>query len=51
MGADADRDDGLAEGDDDDQPVALGVVARHEFPALGAEEERPAHVECQREDP
>ena len=48
---DADRDDRLAEGDDDDQAVALGEVARDELPALGAEEERPAHVEQQRERP
>ena len=33
LGADADRDDRLAERDDHDQPVALGEVARHELPA------------------
>ena len=51
LGADADRDDRLAEGDDDDQPVALGEVAGHELPALGAEDVRPAHVEHQGERP
>ena len=50
-GADADRDDRLAERDDHDQPVALGEVAGHELPALGAEEVGPAHVEEQRERP
>ena len=38
VGADADRDDRLAEGDDDDQPVALGEVPGHEPPAVDAEE-------------
>ena len=50
-GAEADRDDRLAEGDDDDQLVALGEVARLEPPAVGAEEERPAEVEDDRGDP
>ena len=44
-GADADRDDRLAEGDDHDQAVALGEVRRHQFPAFRAEEVGPAHVE------
>ena len=34
LGADADRDDRLAEGDDDDQAVALGEVAGVQLPAL-----------------
>ena len=50
-GADADRDDRLAERDDDDQPVALGEVAWHQLPALRAEQHRPAHVERERERP
>ncbi len=44
-GADADRDDRLAEGDDHDQAVALGEVAGDQFPAFGAEEVGPGHVE------
>src|SRR5436190_2554547 len=51
LGADPDRDDRFAERDDDDQPVALGEVAGNELPALGAEEERAAHVEAQRDRP
>jgi hypothetical protein len=31
--------------------VALGKVVRHELPPLGAEEERPARVEQQRDRP
>ena len=51
MGANADGDDRLAEGDDDDQAMPLGEVAGDELPALGAEEVRPTHVEQQREGP
>ena len=51
LGADPDRDDRLAEGDDDDQPVTLGEVAGNELPALGAEEVGPAHVEGRASDP
>ncbi len=50
-GADADRDDRLAERDDHDQAVALGEVRGDEFPALGAEEVGAAHVEQQRQRP
>ncbi len=50
-GADADRDDRLAEGDDHDQPVALGEMARDQFPAFGAEEVGPGHVEEEGERP
>ncbi len=49
--AGADRDDRLAERDQHDQPEALGEVARHEPPAVEAEELRAAHVEHQREQP
>ena len=35
-GADADRDDRLAEGDDDDEAEALGEVRRRDAPALAA---------------
>jgi hypothetical protein len=41
----------LAQGYDQNQPVALGEVLRHEPPARAAEEVRPAHVECQRQAP
>ena len=51
VGAGADRDDRFAEGDDDDQPVALGEVAGDELPPLGAEQVRPAHVEQEGERP
>ena len=49
--AHADRDDRLAEGDDHDQPVALGEVGGLELPALRPEQERRAHVEDEREGP
>jgi hypothetical protein len=49
--AGADGHDRLAQRDDHDQPVALGEVARHELPSLGAEEEGAAGVEQQREPP
>ncbi len=51
LGADADRDDRLAQRDDHDRAVALGEVAGHELPAVGAEQERPARVEHERETP
>ena len=41
----------LAEGDDHDQPVALGEVAGDELPALGAEEVGAGHVEEDRQRP
>src|SRR4051812_47166332 len=46
-----DRDDRLAQGDDHDQPVALGEVAGHELPALRAEQVRPDHVQAERDRP
>ena len=49
--AHADRDDRLAEGDDQDQAVALGEVGRHQLPALCAEEVGPGHVEGERQTP
>ena len=49
--ADADRDDRLAQRDDHDRAVALGEVPGHELPAVGAEQERAARVEQQREAP
>ncbi len=51
VGADPDRDDRLAEGDDDDQPVALGEVVGDELPSLGAEEVGLGHVETERDRP
>ena len=51
LGAHADRDDRLAERDDHDQPVALGEMCWHQLPALGAEQERAAHVERERDHP
>ena len=38
LGPDADGDDRLAEGDDDDQPVPLGEVLGVQLPALGSEQ-------------
>ena len=38
--ADADRDDRLSEGDDDDQPVTLDEVRRRETPAPPAADQR-----------
>jgi len=40
--------DRFPEGDDDDEPVALGEVVGRELPAFGAEEVRAAHVERER---
>jgi hypothetical protein len=36
--ADPDRDDRLAEGDDQDEPVALGEVAGDELPPLAVDQ-------------
>ena len=49
--AGADRDDRLAERDDDDRAVALGEVAGNELPAVGAEQEGSADVEHHRDAP
>ena len=49
--AGADRHDRLAQGDDHDQPVALGEMARGQLPALRAAQVGAAHVEQQRERP
>ena len=50
-GASSDGDDRLAQGDDDDQPVALGEMRRDEPPALRSEQERLAHAEQERQRP
>ena len=47
----ADRHDRLAQRDDDDQPVALGEVARGQLPALRAEQVGLEHVEREGEGP
>ena len=49
--ADAERDDRLAERDDDHRAVALGEVARFDPPALDAPDDEPAVVDEQRGDP
>ena len=49
--ADADRDDRLSEGDDDDQPVTLDEVRRRETPAPPAADERTEVVDRQGGDP
>ena len=49
--ADPERDDRLAERDDDDQAVALGEVAGDDAPALGAAGDEAAVVDDQRADP
>ena len=51
LGADADGDDRLAEGDDHDEAVAFGEVGGHELPPVGAEEERPGDVEGEGDEP
>jgi hypothetical protein len=50
-GAHADGHDRLAQGDQHDQAMALGEVARNQLPALGAEQIRPAHVQRQSQHP
>jgi hypothetical protein len=45
FGPDPDRHDRLAEGDDDEQAVALGEVLRHELPSADAGEERHSDVD------
>ena len=49
--ADPERDDRLAQGDEDDERVALGEVRGRHVPAADAEHERAAVVEGDREDP
>jgi hypothetical protein len=51
LGPGADRDDGLAQRNEHDQAVALGEVVGDQAPALAVDEERAAHVECQRQHP
>ena len=51
FGADPDGDDRLPQRDQDDEPVALGEVARLELPALRSEQVGLAEVEHQRQGP
>jgi hypothetical protein len=51
VGTHPDRDDRLSEGDDDDEPMPLGEVARRQPPSLGAEEEGLGYIERQGDRP
>ena len=51
LGADAEGDDRLPEGEDDDQVVPFGEVAGHEPPAVGAEDGGHAPVDQHGEEP
>jgi hypothetical protein len=50
-GADADRDDRLAEGDDDDEAVAFGEVRRRYAPALAVADQGAQVVDREGDDP
>ena len=50
-GTDTQRDDRLAERQDDDQAVALGEVPRHQLPPSHAEQRRAAPVDQDRDPP
>ena len=51
MRTDAQRDDRLAEGEDDDQAVPFGEVRGHQRPSGDAEDSGPAEVHDDRRDP
>ena len=49
--AEADRDQGLADRDDHDQPVPLDEVRRRQPPAADVDDERPEEADRERRDP